>query len=98
MNKKGNAQDVLWIAVFLFATAIVLFVINFSGNLISTNLANHTEINGTIAQPPIDNIGVQVDKLDVIIFTIFMGLILGMIITSWFIAGHQARETNTHRY
>jgi len=88
MNNNANAQDVLWITAFLFATALILFIINFSGTSISTHLSNHSQINGTLAQSPIDNIQNHVNKFDMVIFMVFMGLILGMIITSWFVAGH----------
>jgi len=84
----ASARDIIWIAVFLFASALILFVINFSGYQISTNLANHSQINGTVAEAPIENITTSVDRVDFIIFLVFIGLILAMIVASWFVAGH----------
>jgi hypothetical protein len=89
VNRRGSAQDVLFIAVLLFASAIGFLVIYYATNSIYTALLANAQIQESDAaiealQAGKDNLA----KLDTFFLAVFIGLVLSLIITSWFISGN----------
>lgn len=88
-GKKGNARDVILISVIVFAMAIATFVAYFMQNTVVDEMLNITQINSsdkTVEVLQASKITTQ--RYDYIVFGIFIGLIFGLMITSWFIGGN----------
>lgn len=86
---KIAVRDVLWIAVFMFALAIGLFAIHFMLNQAVDKMLEIEQINeSSKTVTAFGNVKSLTNKLDYFIFGVFIALILGLIVTSWFIAGH----------
>lgn len=82
-------RDVLFIAVLLFAFGVGFFVLHFAMNTVVDELLLEPAINGT--QETVDSfnsVKVVVNRLDYLLFMLFIGLVLALIISSWFIAGN----------
>ena len=89
LGKKGTAQDVLFIAVIVFALAIGFFTLYFMANQAYDKMINNSVINSS--QPTIDvlNAGkAMTNKLDYVFFAIFIGFILSLMVSSYFIGGN----------
>jgi len=89
MDKKGAARDVILIGVLLFSFAIGFFVIY---------SVFDTAVDKIVAIPAINQSNQTVEafqsvttnvtsRLDYVLFGLFIGLILALIITAWFIGG-----------
>ncbi len=89
-QKKGTARDVVFIAVSLFAFALVAFLANF---LLSTGVDKMLEIPEINESTPTRNALISADtvastKFDQLVLGLFIGFILAMIITSWIVGGN----------
>jgi hypothetical protein len=89
-QKKGTARDVVFIAVSLFAFALVAFLANF---LLSTGVDKMLEINEINESIPTRNALLGADrvastKFDQLVLGLFIGFILAMIISSWIVGGN----------
>ena len=83
------ARDVLMIGVLLFSFAIGFFVINFMmGNVVDsmTNISALNETEGFVSS--MEGITKVTGRLDYVIFGLFIGLILSLLITGYFIGGN----------
>jgi|2_EtaG_2_1085320.scaffolds.fasta_scaffold11055_2 hypothetical protein len=75
--------------IVLFTVAIMFFVFNFVGNTIVDSVTPIAAINeSTQSLSAFQSIGDVVNKLDYVVFGLFVGLLLALIITSWFISGN----------
>ena len=84
-----SARDTITIAVTLFAIAIGFFVINYMGTVIVDDLTTSPVLNeSSDAIVAIESIDTMVARLDFMILALFIGFILSLVITSWFIGGH----------
>ena len=84
-----SARDTITIAVTLFAIAIGLFIINYMGTTVVDQLTAAPVINESSgAVTAISSIDTVVARLDFMVLALFFGLVLGLLITSWFIGGH----------
>jgi len=84
-----SASDVLMIGVILFALGIGFFIIHYTITNVTDEMLSIPELNatnGTVTS--LQSMKTTVARLDYIIFAVFIGLILGLIITSWFIGGN----------
>lgn len=82
-------RDVILLGVLVFTIAIGLLVIKFAVNttmgvMINSSVLN--ESNGTIQA--FQGVNQVTNRFDYIVFVIFIGLILGVLIASWFAAGN----------
>jgi hypothetical protein len=83
-----SVEDIGAIAVVVFASAIILFVIGSLGISIAQNMATQIVFNNTNSQAQFAGMQNTSLKLDWVFLGIFIGLLLAMIITAWFIAGN----------
>ena len=89
MYKKGSARDVLFIAVIIFGLAVSFFVIHYMMGETVERLLEIEEINQSAgAVTSFEGITTMTSRLDYVVFGVFMALVLGLIITSWFIGGN----------
>lgn len=84
-----SARDIMAMGIVLFTVAIMFFVFNFVGNTIVDSVTPIAAINeSTQSLSAFQSIGDVVNKLDYVVFGLFVGLLLALIITSWFISGN----------
>lgn len=87
MNRRGSAQDVLLIGVLLFAFGIGFLVLHFVGTQIYDGLLANSQIQLSDATVDVFTAAkTQLAKLDLFFLAVFIGLVLALIITSWFIS------------
>lgn len=90
MNTKGSARDIIVFGVVMFSVALMMFIANFALN---------TTIDGLLANPTINSSGNEtisalqstqdvVNKFDYVVAGVFIALVLGVLITGWFIGGY----------
>jgi len=89
MNKNGSARDAVLIGVLIFFFGLGFFIIH---NITGAVVDNIVEIPAIQAQPDalatFEGMNDSIDKLDYVIFGVFLALLFGMLISSWFIQGH----------
>lgn len=85
-----TASDVVGIAVTLFALGIGFFVMHSVLNTtVDTMVANTSVINAsTTASSMFQTVKDTSDRMDYFILAIFIGMILALIITAWFVGGN----------
>jgi hypothetical protein len=89
LNRRGSAQDVILIGVLLFAFGIGFLVLHLISAQIYGGLLNNSEINSSAATVEVLRASqAQAGKLDLWFLAIFIGLILALIITSWYISAN----------
>ena len=82
------ASDVVLIGVLVFATAIGLFAI-FAAVTPAIDGMLHTEMNESAeAVDALQGTQTMMGKFDYLVMGVFIALVLGLIITSWFIGGN----------
>lgn len=90
MNNKGNATDVFYAIVSIFAVAIIFFVTSFSYDVFVNKAVNNTQINSS--QGAINALDETRDlannRFDYAVFGILIGFTLAILITGWFSGGH----------
>lgn len=83
------ANDVILIGVLVFMFAIGFFVLfNVSGTVINTMIGIPAINESTHAVEVLQGTEQMTLRLDYVIFALFIGLTLALIITSWFVAGN----------
>lgn len=81
-------RDILFIGVMIFAVAIAFFVIHFSmTTVVDEMLSNEATNSSASAVTSFNAVKDVTNKLDYVIFSLFIGLTLALIITGWFISG-----------
>lgn len=88
-NNKGSARDVVFIAVIIFSLGIGYLAFNLTMHNTITNMLTNPVINSS--SPTVDVLNSTdnlVNKLDYVVFGVFVGLILSLLISGWFIAGN----------
>lgn len=87
LNRRGSAQDVLLIGVLLFAFGIGFLILHMVGTQIYDGLLANSQIQTSTATIEVLNAAkAQLAKLDLFFLAVFIGLVLALIITSWFIS------------
>src|SRR4030042_1337802 len=81
-----TATDAVFIGVSIFAVAIGLMIIGFTSHTISSRLSATSVFNESAsANAVIDSMDKVNSKLDWLVFATFIGLVLALVITSWYI-------------
>ena len=88
MNKKATARDVILIGVVVFGFGLAFFVLYNVFDTAVDKIVSIPVINSSpAAVEAFQSTDVVISKLDYLIFALFIGMILALIITSWFIGG-----------
>lgn len=90
MNKKGTASDVVFAGVLVFMVATGVFIIGFIGDTVTDRMTNTTAINESseaVAAMTGANNAIN-NNIDYVVFGLFIGLVLAIIVTSWFIGAN----------
>ena len=83
------ARDVILIGVLIFAFGVGFFILNFVMTNMVDEMSVITEINESNASlSAFEGITKVVNRLDYVVFGLFIGLVLALIITGWFVGGH----------
>jgi hypothetical protein len=83
------ASDVIMIAVVLFIFAIGFFVMHYAVNTTINSMLNIPEINSSNATATaLQGAKALTNRMDYVIFGLFIALLLSLLITSWFISGY----------
>jgi len=73
----------------LFVFGIGFFIVHFAINTTVSQMTNMTQINGSAAAvTSFEGVQETTNRLDYLIFGLFVGLTLALIIASWFVGGH----------
>lgn len=89
MDKKGNAEDIIFAAIILFSIGIGFFIVDYMINVSVDQLLANPQINssaGTVTA--FEGMKTTALRMDYVVFGLFIALFLGLIITAWFIGGH----------
>jgi len=82
-------RDILFIMVFIFALGLAFFVIKFSTDTAINKMISIPAINQSeAAVEALDNTMLVSNRADKLLLGAFIGLVLGLIITGWFIGGY----------
>lgn len=89
INNTGSARDVILIIIVLFVMSIGTFAIHFMFNNTLDKMLEVPIINSSNSTREVLQAGQNIsNRFDYIIFSIFIGMILALMITSWFIGGN----------
>mgnify|MGYP003145620266 FL=1 len=84
-----SARDVIFIGITIFGLAIVMFIFHFAFGTITDSMVNVPAINETTQTVEVfQGINNFLNRLDYVVSAIFLGLILGLIVTGWVIGGN----------
>lgn len=88
VNNKGYVGDIIIFAVLIFALGIGYFAFYNVFNDATDQLLNNSQVNSSNATVTVLNSAkATTDRLDYVIFAIFIGLVIGLFITGWVIGG-----------
>jgi len=83
------AKDILMIAVLIFSMGVGFFIIHYAVNTTVDSMVDVTALNETEEFVDImRGVSNMTNRMDYIIFGLFLGLIFGLIITGWFVGGN----------
>lgn len=89
MNKRGNAQDIMWIAIVLFTVAIGVLIVIFVGhNVVGQVKTIGVVANNTQAVSVLNNSQAAMDYSDYIYLGGFIGFFISLIVFAYFIGGY----------
>jgi len=82
-------RDVVMISIFVFFFGMAFFVAHFAFSSLVDQMTNTTQINSSSQAVSALEAGKDVlNRTDRIVFTVFIGLVLALIITGWFVGGN----------
>lgn len=85
----ASTNDVILTGVIVFMFAIGFFTIYFMSATVTNQMLSISAINSSSATVEVLQSQSKVTgKLDYVIFGVFMGLVLGLIISGWFVGGN----------
>ena len=83
------ARDVVLIGVLVFMFSIGFFILYFISNTVVTSMMGISVINESeAAVEALEGAQAVTNRLDYVIFGLFIGLVLALIISGWFIGGN----------
>ena len=87
----ASVRDVILVGVMLFVTGIVFLTIHFATKVMVTNIvlapaANQT--NAPDAYKAFTDMNTSIDKLDYLIFACFIGMVLAIMVSGYFVGGN----------
>lgn len=89
MNKKATVQDVALIITIIFALAVTMLVGKLTFTEFKDKLTANPNVNSSqVTLDALDDGYNNTSKYDYVLFTIFMGLVLALIITGWLVGGN----------
>lgn len=89
MHKKGSVRDVLLIGILIFVFGIGFFIIFFASNTVITSMLSMTQINTSAAAvEALQGTQRATLQMDYVIFGLFIGLVLALLISGWFIGAN----------
>lgn len=82
-------RDVILVGIIMFTVGIIFFVINFTSNTIIDKVMEIPTINESAPTVAVfAGVDEKVnDRMDYMVFGLFLALTLGIIITGWFVGG-----------
>lgn len=84
-----SARDVILVGVLVFVFGTAFFIMNFVFNETVDDMLNIEVINQSEATAgSLEGIGNTLGRLDYLVFGLFIGLVLALIITAWFVGGN----------
>jgi hypothetical protein len=84
-----SARDVILIGVLTFVSAIIIYIIAFAGNAAIQKMILTPQVNESRgAVQALEGTQKTILRFDYVVFGIFIGLCLALIITGWFVAGN----------
>jgi hypothetical protein len=87
----ASVRDVILVSVLMFTLGLVFFSINFVSHTITTSVTNTTgwiEADKTgQATASMRDLEVVIDRIDYMLFGFFIALVIGVIITGYFVGG-----------
>jgi len=84
-----SAADVLMIGVLIFAFGLGFFVVNYMMDNVVDDMVGMSQINSSNATvTALESVKDTAARMDYVVFGLFIGLVLGLIVTSWFIGGN----------
>src|SRR3990167_7783907 len=90
LEKKANLMDVAYAVLTVFVIAIALFVTSFMYDKVVTKATNTTGINQSEGATKAlkDTRDLVNSRYDWVVFGIFVGFVLAIIITGWLVGGN----------
>ena len=83
------ARDILMISIVIFTVAFSFLIIHFVANTMTTALIDVESLNETEQFVPImEGVENMTERMDYLGFGVFIALILGLVITGWFVGGN----------
>ncbi len=84
-----TASDVIMIIVVITSLAIGFFVMHFVVSGSVDRMIHNEQINASShAKASLLGITKSLNRLDYLIFAVFLGLCLGLVVTAWLVGGH----------
>jgi len=80
-------RDVLLFAILFLAIGFTMFIGNYIGKTINTELVANPQINASAATE-LASVNRALDKFDYIFLGLYIGAFLAIIITSWFVSAY----------
>lgn len=85
----ATATDVLMFGALVFAFGIGFFIFHFAANTVVDDMLATSAINSTNATvDALQSTKDMTERLDYIVFAVFIGLLIGLIVTGYLIGGH----------
>jgi len=85
----GSTNDVILIGAIIFIFGIGFFTVFFMSQTVTNQMMNIPTINESSATMEVlESQAVIRGRMDYIIFGLFIGLILALLISGWFVGGH----------
>ena len=85
----ASSNDVLLIGILVFAFGIAFFAVFFISTQVTNQMLSIPVINSSASTVEVLQAQSNVtSKMDYIIFGLFIGLILALMISGWFVGGH----------
>ena len=82
-------RDVILMVVVLFIFGMGFFVINFATKTMVTAIVNVPLVNNSVEpKQAFNDLATTMDRLDYLVFGVFIAYLLGIIISGWYVAGN----------
>ena len=89
-NKRSNLLDVAYAVLTIFVLGIAFFVTSFGYEKFVNKAINNTQINSSAGSKAAftDTRDTLNSRLDYVVFGVFIGFVLSILITGWFVGGN----------
>ena len=85
----ASVRDVILMGLVLFIFGTFFFIVNFVTKTMVTELVSIPIINNTeVAREAFTDLNSTVDRLDYLLFGLFIGITLGIIVSGWYVSGN----------